>query len=77
MSVCHTANTGGGGGLTCHDFGYGRAPGEPGPRPIHILGEVKKKTETHSYIYTCTSNIENCTHSYTIFQILLIHILFG
>ena len=63
------------GGLTCHDFGHGRATGDPEPRPIHILGEVKKKTDPFNY--TCTSNIENCTHSYTIFQILLIHILFG
>ena len=26
------------GGLTCLDFGYGRAAGVPEPHPIHILG---------------------------------------
>ena len=60
------------GGVTCHDFWYGRAAWVPGPHPIHKLGEVKKK-QTHSYTY----HIENCTHSYAIFQILPIHILFG
>ena len=30
-----------GGGVTCYDFGYGRAAGVSGPYPIHILGEVK------------------------------------
>ena len=30
-------------GDTCLDFGYGRSAGIPGPHPIHILGEVKKK----------------------------------
>ena len=65
MPVCHTANTGGGEeGLTCHDFGYGRATGDPGPRPIHILGEVKKN-QTHSY-----------THVLPISKIVPIHILF-
>ena len=60
MPVCHTANT----GLACHDFGYGRATGDPRPRPIHILGEVKKK-QTHSY-----------THVLPISKIVPIHILF-
>ena len=32
---------GGGGELTCHDFGHGRAAGVPGSHPIHILGKVK------------------------------------
>ena len=32
------------GEVTCHDFGYGRGDGVPGPHPIHILGEVKKQT---------------------------------
>ena len=56
-----------GGGLTYHDFGYGRATGVPGPHPIHILGEVKK--HTHSY----TSHSENnyCTHNG-----IHIHVLF-
>ena len=58
-------------GVTCHDFGNGRAVGVPGSHPIYILGEVKK--HTHSY----TSHSENCTHSYSIFQILPIYILFG
>ena len=61
----------GGGVVTCHDFGYGRAVGVPGPHPIHILGKFKK--HTHSY----ASHSENCSHSYTLFQILPIHILFG
>ena len=51
-------------------FWYGRAADVPGLHPIHILGEVKK--QTHSY----TLHSENCTHSYTNFQILPIHILF-
>ena len=39
----------GGGGETCHDFGYGCAAGVPGPHPIHILGQVKNTT--HSYAF--------------------------
>ena len=46
QAKCTQVSTGGG-GVTCHDFGYGRAAGVPGPHPIHILGEVKK--QTHSY----------------------------
>ena len=45
--------THGGGGCTCHDFGYGCAAGVPEPHPIHILGQVKNMT--HPY----TSHIEN------------------
>ena len=63
--------THGGGGLTCHDFGYGRAAGIPGPRPIQILGEVKKRT--HSY----TSHGENCTHSYVFFSNYTLSFTFG
>ena len=73
MPVCHTANTGGGVNLpwfwvrTC----------ELRPRtPPHSYTRRSLKKKTDSFIYTCTSNIENCTHSYTIFQILLIHIPF-
>ena len=58
VSISH----GGGGGVTCHDFGYGCAAGVPEPHPIHILGQVKNMT--HSY----TSYIENWPHSYTIFE---------
>ena len=36
-----THTTGGGGGGACHDFGYGRATGVPGPHPNDIHGEVK------------------------------------
>ena len=43
------------------------------PDPTPFIYTVKLKKQTHSY----TSRIENCTHSYNIFQILLIHILFG
>ena len=32
----HTV-TGEGAGVTCLDFGYGRAAGVPRPHPIHIL----------------------------------------
>ena len=65
MPVCHTANTGG--GVTCHDFGYGLATGDPGPRSIYILGEVKLKiNQTHSY-----------THVLPISKIVQIHILFS
>ena len=52
----------GGGGVTCHDFGYGCVAGVPEPHPIHIPGQVKNMT--HSY----TSHIENWPHSYTIFE---------
>ena len=45
----------------------------PDPTPIHILGEVKK----HTHSYRPTSHSKKCTHSYTIFKILPIHILFG
>ena len=62
-----------GGGGTCHGFGYGCAAGVPGPHPIHIHGKVKK--QTHSY----TFHNENCTHSYTYFDVKMIpiHILGG
>ena len=47
---------GGGGNLPgSHDFGYGRAAGVPRPKPIHILGEVKK--QTHSYTLYCQAKI--------------------
>ena len=39
---------GGGGGVTRHIFGYGRAAGVSGPQPIHILGKVNK---TDPFIY--------------------------
>ena len=68
--TCLCIHPRGGGGLTCHGFWYGRAAGVPGPHPIHILGEVKKQT------YSYTFHSENCTHSYTNFQILPIHIPF-
>ena len=72
MPVWHTANTG---GLTCHDFGYGRATENPGPRPIHILGEVKKKTRPiHIHMYFQYRKLYPFIYY---FQILLIHILFG
>ena len=43
LNVINKTRTGGG-GVTCHDFGYGRAAGVPGSHPIHIHGEVKKQT---------------------------------
>ena len=46
FSLQYWSITGVGGGITCHDFRYRRAAGVPGPHPIHILGEVKKK-QTH------------------------------
>ena len=52
-------------------FRYRRAAGVPGPHPIHILGEVKKHTRSY------TSQSENYTHSYSIFQTLPIYILIG
>ena len=60
-----------GGGVTCHEFEYGRAAGVHGPHPIHIRGANLKNRPIN------TSHIENYTHSYTIFKILPIHILFG
>ena len=69
MSYCQH-----GGGVTRHDFGYGRATGDPGPRPFHILGEVKKK-QTHSYTHVFP--ISKIVPIHILFQILLIHILFG
>ena len=41
---------GGGGGVTCHDFSYGCAAGAPGPHPLHMLGEVKKQTNSYTFI---------------------------
>ena len=60
----------GGGGVTCHDFGYGCAAGVPEPHPIHILGQVKNIT--HSY----TSHIEIDPIHILFFKIDPIHILF-
>ena len=39
-----------GGGVTCHDFSYGCAAGAPGPHPLHMLGEVKKQTNSYTFI---------------------------
>ena len=40
--------------------------------PAQFIHKVEVKKQTHSY----TFHSENCTHSYTNFQILAIHILF-
>ena len=64
--------TRGGGGVTCHDFGYGSDVRLESPNPTPFIYLCQVKNMTHSYTYYS----ENGTHSYTFFHILPIHILF-